>query len=329
MKTNLKILYSLVFVFTLTSGCKKIENGFLSEGIRYKDNTIFCKRGMSLTMSDRINTDGSTPPYTFELLNLKDEATGQPAPDVFFKEFDILTFKPGLVFNAETDTTVELLNKKRETVKKAPMEFNTVSGQLVFNRASANLPLGRFNFDVKMTNPRGERVFPKLAAIEIVEPTIDDMFKVTYQAATGSSAAEVFTGITAPKVTCTKISNDGARVILKIVDKNGNAFNPKNGEVIKRGDRPMFESHVKFNPVQVTDNSMICDFEVAPFPLAKLIGKDGTDWGFLNYYRIPMKYAQIDGLSANNVNPVFGFQLLMEGTYEVQVKLPAVTRITQ
>ncbi|MDR0266451.1 MAG: DUF5007 domain-containing protein [Sphingobacterium sp.] len=127
MKTNLKILYSLVFVFALTSGCKKIENGFLSEGIRYKDNTIFCKRGMSLTMSDRINTDGSTPPYTFELLNLKDEATGQPAPDVFFKEFDILTFKPGLVFNAETDTTVELLNKKRETVKKTPMEFNTVS----------------------------------------------------------------------------------------------------------------------------------------------------------------------------------------------------------
>ena len=42
-----------------------------------------------------------------------------------------------------------------------------------------------------------------------------------------------------------------------------------------------------------------------------------------------MKYAQIDGLSANNVNPVFGFQLLMEGTYEVQVKLPTVTRIIQ
>ncbi|MDF2474809.1 MAG: hypothetical protein K0S24_292 [Sphingobacterium sp.] len=329
MKANFKIFYTLIFVVGLSVSCKKIDNGFLSDGIRYKDNTIYCKRGMSLIMSDRINTDGSTPPYQFELLNLRNESSGEPGPEVFFKQFDLLTFKPGMVFNAETDTTIELLNKKRETVKKTPMEFNTVSGQLVFNRTSANLPLGRYNFDVKMTNPRGEKLFPKLATIEVVEPSIDDMFKVTYQAATGSTASEVFTGITAPKIECRKISNDGARVILKIVDKNGKAFNPKNGEILKRGDRPMFETHVKFNPVQLTDNSLICDFEVAPFPLTKYIDKVGTDWGFLIYYRIPMKYVQVDGLPGHNVNPVFGFQILMEGTYEVEIKLPAVTRVTQ
>lgn len=329
MKANFKILFLLVCVVGLSSACKKIDNGFLSDGIRYKDNTIYCKRGMSLIMSDRINTDGSTPPYQFELQNLRNASTDEPAPDVFFKQFDILTFKPGMVFNAETDTTVELLNKKRETVKKAPMEFNTVSGQLVFNRTSANLPLGRYNFDVKMTNPRGQKVFPKLATIEVIDPSIDDMFKVTYQAASGSSLAEVFTGIAAPKIKCTKVSNEGARVVLKIVDKNGVAFNPKNGEIVKRGDRPMFETHVKFNPVQITENALICDYEVAPFPLAKYIDRKGTDWGYLIYYRIPMKYAQVDGLPANNVNPVFGFQLLMEGTYEVEVKLPAVTRIAQ
>ncbi|MCW8313029.1 MULTISPECIES: DUF5007 domain-containing protein [Sphingobacterium] len=329
MKANLKIFYTLTFIVGLMAACKKIDNGFLSDGIRYKDNTIYCKRGMSLVMSDRINTDGSTPPYEFELLNLREESSNKPAPEAFFKQFDLLTFKPGMVFNAETDTTIELLNKKRETVSKTPMEFNKVSGQLVFNRASANLPLGRYTFDVKMKNPKGEKLFPKLASIEVVEPSIDDMFQVTYQAASGSTASEVFTTITAPKIACKKISNDGARVLLKIVDKNGVAFNPKNGEIVKRGDRPMFETHVKFNPVQFTDNALICDFEVAPFPLTKYIDKSGTDWGFLIYYRIPMKYAQVDGLPAHNVNPVFGFQILMEGTYEVEVKLPTVTRVMQ
>ncbi|WP_400261208.1 hypothetical protein ACFX5U_14805 [Sphingobacterium sp. SG20118] len=327
MKTKILSCYILIFSSAIIGSCTKIESGFLSDDIRYKDNTIFCKRGMSLTMSDRINTDGSTPPYQFELINLRQESSEEAAPKVFFEAFDILTFKPGMVFNAETDTTVELLNKKRETVKKPPMEFNTVSGQLVFNRASTNLPLGRYTFDVKMSNPTGQKLFPKLATIEIIDPVIEDMFEVTYQAATGSNASEVFTTITSPKLKCTKISNEGARVILKIVDKNGKAFNPKNGEVVKRGDRPMFESHVKFNPVQVTDTEMICDFEVAPFPLAKLIGKDGTDWGYLNYYRIPMQFAQVDGLPNSNVNPVFGFRILMEGTYEVEVMLPTVTRI--
>lgn len=69
------------------------------------------------------------------------------------------------------------------------------------------------------------------------------------------------------------MSNEGARVILKIVDKAGRPFNPKAGEIVKRGDRPMFESHVKFNPVITTDTALICDFEVAPFPLTMLVDK--------------------------------------------------------
>jgi hypothetical protein len=329
MKIN-KINILTLLGFSLAVGsCSKIDNGFQSDNIRYKSDVIFCKRGMSLTLSDRINADGSTPPYTFEMLNLRDAETGQPAPEEFFKEYEIISFKNGMVFNAETDTTVELLNLKREVIKKTPMEFNQVSGQLIFNRASANLPLGRYKFDVNFTNTTGTKLFKDLATIDIVDPTIDDMFEVTYEAATGSSAAEVFTTTSAPKLSCKKVSNDGARVILKIVDKAGRPFNPKAGEIVKRGDRPMFESHVKFNPVITTDTAMICDFEVAPFPLAKLVDKAGTDWGFLNYYRIPMTFAQIDGIPNNNVNPVFGFRVKMEGTYIVEVRLPSVTRVSR
>ncbi len=328
MKKKINSIVIGLGVITALAACSKIENGFQSDNIRYKSNIIQAKRGMSLTMSDRINADGSTPPYKFELLNLRDAETGAAAPKEFFTDYEMLVFKQGMVFNAETDTTVELLNQKRENVKKPPMEFNEISGQLIFNRASANLPLGRYAFDVNFTNQRGTKLFENLATIEIVDPSIEDMFEVTYQAATGSSASEVFTTTTAPKVTSKKVSNEGARVILKIVDKTGKPFNPKAGEIVKRGDRPMFESHVKFNPVITTDTALICDFEVAPFPLTKLIDKNGTDWSYLNYYRIPMKFASIDGLPNNNVNPVFGFRVLMEGTYIVEVKLPSVTRVS-
>ncbi|WP_379023440.1 hypothetical protein [Parapedobacter deserti] len=283
---------------------------------------------MALTLSDRIDADGSTPPYTFTMLNLRNKITGESAPAEFFTDYEVLMFKSGSVFDPSKDTTVELLNKKRELVNTTPMVFNETSGQIAFNRASANLTLGEYVFDVEMSNSWGKRLFKDFAQINVVDPLITDMFQVTYQAATGSTAAEVFTTINAPQLSCTKISNEGARVILKIVDKNGNPWNPRAGEVIRRGDRPTFESHVKFNPVIETDTALICDFEVAPFPLTNLVGDDGTDWAFLIYYRIPMQFAQIDGVPSNNVNPVFGFRVLMEGTYVVQVKLPDVTRIS-
>ncbi|GAA4322395.1 hypothetical protein GCM10023149_22680 [Mucilaginibacter gynuensis] len=325
---SIKIASALALVIMGAIACKKIDKGFLSDTIRYKDNDIYAKRGMTLTLSDRINADGSTPPFEFEMINFRDVLTGAPVPEEFYKKYEITTFKNGMTFNAATDTTVALLNAKRETVLRAPMEFNPISGQLAFNRASAYLPLGVYVFDLKATNSFGTKTYPSFARINVIEPSIEDVFQITYQAASGSSDAEAFTTIKPPRLTCTKISNDGARVILKITDKNGVAFNPANGEVVKRGDRPTFESHAKFNPVLPTDTALICDYEVAPFPLVKYITPT-TDWGYLIYYRIPKRFASIDGVPNNNVNPVFGFRVLMEGTYVVEVKLTDVTRLPQ
>lgn len=319
-----------VLVIGLLSGlisCEKIEKGFLSDNPRYVNGTIIVPRGGIYVASERINADGSTPPYSFKLSNLRDKETGEPAPSEFFTNYDVMMFKSGQVFNAAVDTTVELLNAKREMVSTPPFVFNEVSGQLVFNRSSANLPLGNYVFDIEMSNVRGTKMFSDFGEIMVIDPTENDFFEVSYLAATGSDASETFTNTTAPQITCERISGEGARVILKIVDKNGLPFDPSAGEIIRRGDRPTFESHTRFNPVLETDTAMICDFEVAPFPMVRY--DDGiTDWGYLIYYRIPGRFAQIDGLAANlNVNPVFEFRVLMEGTYIVTVQLPTVTRI--
>jgi len=325
---TMKTKYILVAILLIgIAACKKIDNGFQSTAIRYKNNDILAKRGLILTQSDRINADGSTPPFTFKMLNLRKE-DGTPAPKEFTTEYEVLVFKTGESFNIATDTTVALLNKKRELQKKLPMYFNEQSGQLTFNKASANLPLGKYVFDVEMTNPTGTRIFPSLASINVVDPIGEDLFVVN---STGGAGFHDVTGSTldmkAPKVTARKISNNGARAILKIVDKNGVAFNPKAGQIIKRGDRPIFENYAKFNPVIITDTAMICDFEVAPFPLARYV-TPATDWGFLMYYRIPSQFANIDGMAPGlySANPRFEFQLKLEGTYVIEVKLTDVTK---
>ncbi len=321
-KHFLYILAFIAFIF----GCSKVREGFLSDTIRYKDRVLYAKKGMTLTQSDRINADGSTPPLTFKMSNLRDIATGAPAPQEFFTQYEVMVFKTGEVFNPDTDTTVELLNKKRELQKMTPMHFNEISGQLSFNRASSNLPVGEYTFDIQARNVWGTKQYESFADVHVVEPTTEDVFELIYTASSASNSSEVFTTLKAPIVTAKRVSGDGARVILKYVDKNGRSFNPAQGQVIKRGDRPFFETYAKFNPVQYTDTAMICDFEVAPFPLQKYV-TPATDWGYLIYYRIPMAFVAPDGLANHNVNPVVSFRLKMEGTYVVTVQIPDVTRI--
>jgi len=124
------------------------------------------------------------------------------------------------------------------------------------------------------------------------------------------------------------VSDEGARVILKLVDKNGSPFNPKAGEIIKRGDRPVFENYARFHPIITTDTAMICDFELAPFPLTRY--NDGaTDWNHLMYYRIPSQFVKVDNMAANafSVNPRFAFVVKLEGTYVVEIKFLDAVRV--
>ncbi|PWK80165.1 uncharacterized protein DUF5007 [Mucilaginibacter oryzae] len=308
--------------------CKKVPTGFQSDAIRYKDNELVAKRGLILYQSDRINADGSTPPYSFKMLNLRG-IDGSPAPKEFTTPYQILVFKDGLSFDAAKDTTVAQLNAKRETRTVPPMSFNEVSGQLTFNRGSINLPLGKYTFDVQFTNPTGTKLFKSLANINVVDPTTDDLFTLTDNVANAfHDVTGAVTPMKNPTITCTRISANGARVILKMVDKHNKPFNPQAGEIIQRGDRPVFENYAKFNPVTKNDTAMICDFEVAPFPLAAY-KTPTTNWGFLMYYRIPSRFVEIDGFPASSgtfsVNPRWSWQVKLEGTYIVQIKFNDVT----
>ncbi|WP_295117883.1 DUF5007 domain-containing protein [uncultured Chitinophaga sp.] len=317
-----KIIVSIAILGAVVAGCEKVTPGFLSSQMRYKDTAVYCKRGFTLAQSERVNADESTPPITFKLMNLTDDATGKPAPAEFFNDYDVVVFKEGMSFNPETDTTLAALNTKRETQKLKPMYFNEVSGQFTFNKASVNLPLGSYSFDMEVSNVAGKKTFEKFSKIKVVDPTTDDIFQVNATAAAVfSDATGASVGIRNPVLNITKLSGDGARLILKVSDKNGKAFNPKNGEVIRRGDRPVFENYARFNPVIFTDTAMICDFEVAPFPLASYIDNTGYNWGGLMYYRIPSQFVTVDGYPQGgySLNPRWDFKVKLEGTYLLEI----------
>ncbi|GAB3010901.1 hypothetical protein GCM10027051_11240 [Niabella terrae] len=322
------LIPALSFVVLAALNCKKIQEGFLSETLRYTSPDLYCQRGLPLVQSAKIFADGSTPPLQFELLNLRD-SSGGPLPEAFNTKYDVTVFKEGMSFNVDTDTTVELLNAKRETVSVYPMEFNTSSGQLSFNKAALNIPLGIYNFDIKATNRAGSRVYPSFGRIHVVDPTQDDILEVEDNVNNAFDAAGDSYAKRNPVLKFTRVSAEGARIILKLSDKNGNPFNPKKGEVIARGDRPSFLSYAKFHPVEITDTAMICDFEVAPFPLSDYIDATGYNWSHLIYYRVPASNVIFDGSAAGQLsaNPRFAFSIKMEGTFIVEFQMPDVERV--
>jgi hypothetical protein len=322
-----KFFIYLMAACSCLASCKKVDNGFLSDTLRYKTPDIYCLRGLNVVQSDAIDLDGSTPPMSFELLNLRD-SSGKALPPEFTTKYDILAFKPGLTFDVDADTTIELLNKKREKRNVLPYEFNKLSGQLTFNRGALNLPLGIYNFDVRATNVRGTKYYPSLGRINVIDPTEDDMFKLEDNSNNAFSDANgAVTAMKGLKVKFTKVSAEGAKIILKLVDKNGSAFNSGAGEVIKRGDRPTFENYTRFHPITYNDTSMVCDFEVAPFPLAPYVTPT-TNWNHLMYYRIPSQFVLIDGFTphAYSANVRIAFSLKLEGTFIVEYKMTDATR---
>jgi hypothetical protein len=315
------ICATLTFILFMAA-CTKVENGFLSEGMRYKSPEIYISKGITARYPG-ILFDGSTPPVQFELLDMR-PVEGGKLPAAFTTRYPVWVFKDKQAFDPDTDTTIALLRAKQDSLQELPYEFNVVNGGFLFKSPSANLPNGVYEFDVKATNVNGSKVFKNLARLHMEDPEYIRMTEVPVIPGY-DSVTNTFPGEAKGTMELKRVSTTGTKVMLKIMDKNGKLFNPKNGEVIVRGDRPSFASYARFNPVIVTDTALITDYAIAPYP-AKLIP------GYVNYliyYRIPAWFIKMDGGSAKawSANPRFGFQILFEGTYEVTVKLPNVTKL--
>lgn len=309
----------LIIIFILSS-CAKVEHGFLSTQIRYVDNPMHITRGQ-VQQTAPVSNDGSSAPVVYKLLDIRD-SSGHHA-DSLYKSFDRYEWIGE--FNADTDTTVELLNKKRAKKNTPPWDFNVHTGAFTFYGTTSNVPLGTYSFDIQASNENGSKNYSNIATF-----TLEDGMPYFIG---GGGCAWFIDGTTtsgdlgAPDVTITKTSNDGTDIVLKIVDQNGHPFDPATGEIIRRGDRSDFQTYAQFHPLVKTDSTMTCNYETTPFPLKQ------SAYGYLIYYRIPSQFVNIDPAFTPNtqkvysVNPRFQFNIFQEGTYEVVVKVKHVSRV--
>lgn len=313
------LFFLLVLIF---AACKKLDIGFLSDGLYVPDSPIQLDRGTTLQTTSAIRIDGSTAPISFKLLDVRLVGSGKTAEE-FYTPNQVYMYTQSI--DPATDTTIELINKKRSLKEIPPFQFTT-AGQFIFNAGTASLPLNAtYEYDVEVTNPSGTKIINNIGLIHVIESepfALESIACAWFRDfATDNGSLEN------PDISITKIADTGTNAIIKITDENGMPFNPKAGEIIARGDRPTFESYAKFHPIVYTDSTMICNFEVAPFPLQSI-----PSYGHLMYYRIPYQFADInadalptsEAAYTHSVNPRFAFNLKKVGTYLVEIKLNGV-----
>ncbi|PUZ24625.1 protein of unknown function [Chitinophaga costaii] len=321
MKSTIKFFGCALLAIAAAAGCTKVQNGYLSDQIRYIDNPIRIGRGL-IQQTDAVSNDGSSAPVTYKLLDIRDAVTHKHADslDLKYDHYEWLA-----KFDAKTDTSIDLLNQKRHLVNSPVYSFDTHTGAFTFYGTSVNSPLGTYEFDVSATNENGSKIYKNIATFTLVDTP-------AYHIGDGGGAwfkdnANDNGDIGVPLVTIERLSLEGTDVILKIVGSDGKPFNPAAGEIIRRGDRSDFQSYAQFHPLVYTDSTMTCNYETTPFPLQQ------STYGYLIYYRIPSQFVQFDaGYTPTtdhiySANPRFQFNIYQSGTYLVTVKLQHVKHI--
>lgn len=315
MKSSIKYFGCALIALAAMTGCKKVTNGYLSDQIRYVDNPIRIGRGL-IQQTNAVSNDGSSAPVTYKLLEIRDAATHKHA-DALDQKYDHYEWTS--LFDAETDTSIDLLNQKRKLVNSPVYGFDEHTGAFTFYGTSVNIPLGTYEFDISASNENGSKVFKNIATFTLVDTP-------AYHVGDGGAAwfqdgSDANGDIGVPQVTIERVANEGTLVNLKIVGSDGKPFNPAKGEIIRRGDRSDFQTYAQFHPLVYTDSTMTCNFETTPFPLQQSI------YGYLIYYRIPSQFVTFDAgytpttAHIYSANPRFQFNIYQEGTYNVTVKM--------
>lgn len=325
---NKRLIYSLfaLALIAMSFSCKKIEDGFLSDYIRYEELPINVPQGRAY-VSYALNPDGSNKPAHIKLLNVYDKSTGENVTELFLKKYEIPVWRG--YYDPKVDTTLELIEEKRTDSLVYPISINEMSGQLEANRATVNLPLGSYEFDLEITNSAGTKIYPKIGEFNLVEaPFFENPDpRTTVAMKVGEETSTIL--LSPGRVKVERIGEED-KIIVKIVDKNGNTFNPKKGEVARRpqpGTTEGWLQTMQDYSLETTlhDDRMEFIYGVVPFPLNSL----GN--GFNYYYRIPAKYVEFDdtlGIEYNtySCNARFSFRAFLPGTYEITVIIDDVTR---
>lgn len=327
---NKNIITGLVLTTLALTGCKKINDGNLSNIIRYEVQPTEVPQGRAF-VSSAINPEGSTKPLQIKLLNIYNKETGENVTSLFQQKYQHKVWKA--LYDSKKDTTLALIDAKRVDSMVYPLVINPVSGQIEANYTTVNLPLGKYKFDLEISNPANSKVYKDIGEFDLISAPFYEIPAVRSTVAMKVGAETTTKSIpsNASHIKVKRVSESGDKVIVRIVDKNGNAFNPNKGEIARRpnsGTQAVFLQTMQDYSLSTAlfDDRMEFQFGVVPFPLASL----GN--GFNYYYRIPAKFVKYDDslelpYNTYSCNARFSFRAFAPGTYEIEVIVPQVIRV--
>lgn len=349
MKNLFKTTFNILCVGALTlGGCAKVEVGYLSDNIRYGSNPITVEKGVFKIVTGII-PDNSTPPFKVSILDVRNKETGL-REEAFFKESEITVWKTR--YDPKTDTTLALIDAKREKQKSLPFQIIEKSGQLMFTQASESIPNGDYLLDIVVENSKGKKEYKGVTTLHVKDPLHFEHSNAPYYTLVkpedGSNVryahdVDWFDIKNQESATARfKITRDASgpnQIILKVYDKHGNVFPGKALQRRPSGNDFLNTMSTFAYKTTVTGDAVIHDYAQARFPD---VYWDSQPNNILCYYRIYDEYIE----SADYVdlwNPPyevtyktdprpyilqlrFGLKFNLPGTYLVEIHLRATKK---
>lgn len=308
-----KIHCALFLIAVVSAGlfnaCTKSEKGFLSPTMQYAVSTFSFVRG-HIAKSYTLNPDGSSNPMHVKWTHIYD-SKGAIVDTLFTKKYPIGIWKAA--YNPLTDTTYSLIIAKRDVAMYTALVVNESNGQIETNSASQYLPLDTYTLDLEASNISGTQTLKKILNIQVLDgkpvetsPEIGSYNLGLFLATNFSTTKTIFNGVNNPFVseTITRIADTPNIFVMKMTDKNGVAFNPKAGEIVKRPGTGLNPVPAYLQNLQdyapdtyvATDTAMVLKYPLTPFPITSL----GN--GFNMYYLITNQATRIDSTSTWSSN---------------------------
>jgi hypothetical protein len=325
----LSIFILSLFVLMLQMGCSKPSPGYLSKVLVYSPKTLVATKGR-VTTSGALIVDGSTDPINVKLLRTRNLYTKQSSDEILLKKYEIPIYKGEITQN---DTTLAQIGAKLGTASYPVFNINSIGGRIEVSPASTFVDTGTYEFDINVTNPAGTRDVASVGIIRLVNAA--NPFEITRQAITSVPANAETPTTTQTNFTFTVTRTAGPnKIILRILDKNGVAFNPNT--FLGLIDRPVLRNFAPYYPEVKTDTALVYQYpeKLPTFPLFQYTTQNPTNGQVVNRqytftHRIPA--------SANDLNiridPEIGFRLWpvpgeasVSGTYTITMKLNFVAK---
>ena len=322
-------LFGLLSSALIVLSCSKPAPGYLSNVLVYNPKTLVATKGR-VTTSGALVVDGSTSPIQVELLGTRNLYSKAASDDILLKKYEIPIYKGEITQN---DTTLAQLQPKLGMAQYPVFTINPIGGRVEVSPASTFADTGTYEFDIRVTNPAGSRDVPSVGAIRLVNAATP--FTITRQAVTTPPATAETPVTNQPSYTLAITRDAGPnRIILRLLDRNGAAFNPKS--FVAFIDRPSYRQYAPYYAEVKTDTALVYQYpeKLPTFPLFQYtsINPDNgqpSNRQYTAFFRIPPTANDMNA----NINPEIGFRLFpvpgeaaVSGTYTVTMRLNFVSR---